>query len=123
MRLIDGDSLIERMKNTWDMQELYLPVHFMDLVEDEPTVGKWISVKNRLPEEKVNPITQDFTEVICFCDFGGIPRRTDIRTYKFGKRCWAEGGHFWHDGQVMDGVITHWMPLPEPPEEETSDKA
>lgn len=37
-RLIDADSLIERMKYTWDMQELYLPVHFIDLIEDEPTI-------------------------------------------------------------------------------------
>lgn len=79
-------------------------------------MAEWISVEDRLPEEKVNSLTHDFAEVICFCDFGGIPRRTDVRMYKFGKRSWSEEGHFWNGGQTMDGIVTHWMPLPEPPE-------
>lgn len=47
MRLIDADKVREKMKNTFDMQELYLPTHFMELVIDEvPTVdpvkhGRW----------------------------------------------------------------------------------
>ena len=45
----------------------------------------WISVKDRLPEPKINPITMDFQEIICFCDFGGEPKRTDVRVYKYGK--------------------------------------
>ena len=75
-------------------------------------VNAWISVKDRMPEEKTNWITQNYAEVICAVDFGGVPRRRDVRTYKFGK------GHFWHGPQVMDGVVTHWMPLPNPPKEE-----
>jgi len=79
---------------------------------------RWISVKDRLPEERINPLTQDFAEVICFCDFGGEPRRTDVRTYKFGKPTWDKDGHFLLGGQIMDGVITHWQYLPEPPKED-----
>ena len=78
---------------------------------------EWISVKDRLPETKENPLTMDFQEVICFCDFGGRPKRTDVRTYGFGQRSWEKEPHFLHGQQIMDGVVTHWMPLPEPPKE------
>lgn len=84
------------------------------LLEEQP---KWISVNDRLPEEKMNPLTQDFAEVICFCDFGGRPKRTDIRMYGFGTASYDDKPHFWHGPQIMDGVITHWMPMPEPPME------
>lgn len=78
----------------------------------------WISVKDRLPEGKTNPVTLDFNEVICFCDFGGDPKRTDVRTYKFGTMFGDTRPHFWHGPQIMDGVVTHWQYLPEPPKEE-----
>ena len=77
----------------------------------------WVSVKDRLPEEKINPVTMDFQNVICFCDFGGVPKVTDIRTYGYGTPMGHKEAHFWHGPQIMDGVITHWMPLPEPPKE------
>ena len=35
MRLIDADKLIEDMEDTWDMQDLYLPIHFKELLIDE----------------------------------------------------------------------------------------
>ena len=73
------------------------------------TKPEWISVNDRLPKEKENWITRNWQDVICCCDFGGEPRRIDVRTYSFGK------GHFWHGPQIMDGVVTHWMQLPEPP--------
>ena len=39
MRLIDADKIYEKMRNTFDMQELYLPMHFQSLIIDEaPTV-------------------------------------------------------------------------------------
>ena len=78
---------------------------------------QWISVKDRLPEGKTNPVTLDFNEVICFCDFGGDPKRTDVRTYKFGTRLGDTKPHFWHGPKIMDGVVTHWQYLPEPPKE------
>lgn len=48
MRLIDADKVREMMENTFDMQDLCLPMHFMGMVVDEvPTVdpvkhGRWI---------------------------------------------------------------------------------
>ena len=71
----------------------------------------WIHVGRKLPEEKINPLTNDFQEVICYCQFGGVPKADDVRTYKYGN------GHFFNGPQIMDAVVTHWQYLPEPPEE------
>lgn len=35
MRLIDVDSLISNVKQKMDMQDLYLPIHFLELIEEE----------------------------------------------------------------------------------------
>ena len=35
MRLIDADKVFEFMKSKIDMQDVYLPIHFMDMVIDE----------------------------------------------------------------------------------------
>lgn len=50
MRLIDADAILEKMRSSMDMQDLYLPSHFMDIVIDNmPTIdahpvehGQWI---------------------------------------------------------------------------------
>ena len=55
---------------------------------------QWISVKERLPENGI--------EVLVVSD--------------------GETGASWHEkgefGWAIGGTVTHWMPLPEPPEEE-----
>lgn len=55
MKLIDADALIEAMQG-WDWQELYLPIHFKELIIDEaPTIDAVQVVRcgdcrNRPPE-------------------------------------------------------------------------
>ena len=50
-RLIDADTVLDKMRDTFDMQELYLPIHLKELVIDEmPTIieadgGKHINGK------------------------------------------------------------------------------
>ena len=73
------------------------------LIRHGVTVQEWISVKDRLPEEKVNCIVHykhaycdnDDYWAIGFCFYDGEKFRIDL-LYK----------------------VTHWMPLPEPPEGE-----
>ena len=52
MRLINADKVPDEMENKFDMQELYLPIHFKELVIDEmPTV-------EAIPKEKVDQAIQ-----------------------------------------------------------------
>ena len=53
MRLIDADKVFEFMKSKIDMQDVYLPIHFMDMVIDEmPTAYDVDKVVEELEEEK-----------------------------------------------------------------------
>lgn len=73
------------------------------LIANGVTVQEWISVKDRLPEEKVNCIVHykhaycdnDNYWAIGFCFYDGEKFRIDL-SYK----------------------VTHWMPLPQPPKGE-----
>ena len=77
-------------------------------------VPHWISVKDRLPEESGNYI------VCCddsSCSYGeGIWYSSDVvvvSEYYEGSWIWYEGGTEWS----LENIVTHWMPLPEPPKE------
>lgn len=75
---------------------------------------KWISVKDRLPDS-------DGIYIVTACDEGcsageGIWYDTVVVTAEYYK-----GGWTWFDGGTeydLDGIVTHWMPMPEPPEED-----
>lgn len=71
----------------------------------KPKTDDWIPVSEYLPEETMNPVTNDFYIYPVTFKNGDI---TDVRYYKFGN------GHWWHGPQVMDDKVTAWMPLPEP---------
>lgn len=59
MRLIDADALIKHMESTFDMQDLYLPVHFKDLIDEQPTIDNeeqpkkahWAKMHGMMPPE------------------------------------------------------------------------
>ena len=128
MRLIDADAL----KKEWSMgdncddcpqntRRCQYDVDFsrMDIcqmIDDAPTAVGWISVKDRLPDRQ--------TPVLVY-----VPSYSDENEEYIGHVAMsyytksARGG-FWAgtDGNVYGaiGIIhdpTHWMPLPEPPEE------
>ncbi len=80
--------------------DFYPEVREKALKEQEPKFGEWISVKDRLPEK--------FKDVLCFFpkkDYGNMMAVDYMET---------EDG--WFARQLKWGVPTHWMPLPEPPE-------
>lgn len=82
-----------------------------ELLKEIDFCGKWISVKDGLPEERINPNTNDFKYVLCATTFG------DTRAYKYGMMDGNTEAHFWHGFGIMDKYVTHWMPSPEPPKE------
>ncbi len=61
---------------------------------------KWISTRERLPE-----INQ---KVLCFC-------RGNI--YEVFKYLGSDGWHSPYNRAYYISFVTHWMPLPEPPNE------
>lgn len=66
--------------------------------------GKWISVKDRLPDT--------FDEVLVYSNDGFI----SIAWRKTEKRKNGIVGWHWNSYPEIFGCITHWMPLPKPPE-------
>jgi hypothetical protein len=76
-------------------------------IENAPAVNRWIPVEDALPESE--------REVLVYVkgDFdNSIP---------FITTAYINSDHDWesdYDGEVIDSKITHWMPLPEPPEKE-----
>lgn len=65
----------------------------------------WIPCEERLPDEKVNPVSQDFYEYQVTARFGEV---TDVRHYKFGN------GHWWNGLGIVDEYVIAWKDRPEP---------
>ena len=122
------DEMSDKMKNEqtaevlrhFDIDMSELREYLRDKEEwrrkQEAAIPKWIPVTERLPEEKISPMTMDYMEYPCV--FDGRDGQREVRYYKFGK------GHFWHGPGCIDEYVTHWaepMPLPEPPKEEDDD--
>jgi hypothetical protein len=68
-------------------------------------VSEWISVKDRLPKNRTRCL-------VCRYDWVTKTRFIDILWFY---RAWLVAP----DYGVADDTVTHWMPLPEPPKEDT----
>ena len=80
------------------------PDRFADhLIANGVTVQEWISVDERLPEEKVNCIVH-YKHAYC-----------DNDDYWAIGICFYDGEKFQMDWSYK---VTHWMPLPQPPKGE-----
>ena len=105
MRLIDADHLDKRIYEEIPLKEfgtIKRMARMREIIEEEPTVGGWISVKERMPEPPA--------QCLVYSD-KRRPRGMETATYtEFG---WMTAAYF--------PEITHWMPLPEPPEEVSGD--
>ena len=71
--------------------------------------SRWIPVTERLPEEKINPNTNNFYSYEVTAVFGKI---TDIRYYCFGRGKWWNG-----PGDVSE-YVKAWREKPEPYKDE-----
>jgi hypothetical protein len=113
MRLIDGDALIkwindQRCADCPDKQDERCAACQWDdaimSIETAPTIGGWISVKDRLPEP------YETVAVIA---------KADCWSYCLG---WLNGDEWVIAEEASEEwAVTHWMPLPEPPKEVSGD--
>ena len=136
MRLIDADELPVRSIDETDLpRDKGLLVVLKEDIDNAPTFelfchyqydgevkepcvegpcpherpqGEWIPVSERLPEEKINPYTTDFDEVLCTTNWG------EVLSLKFGTPILHNKPHFWLGGGIMDEHITAWQYKPEP---------
>lgn len=104
----EAADAIEELQAAVDGYEANIDVEFVkeDGHERIRFVPKWISVKERLPEH--------LTSVIVHRKDGGIFMWEYFNTSPTDE-CWIDDSmnvYSFYD-------VTHWMPLPEPPEEET----
>ncbi len=109
MRLIDADALkaeiIRRRKaaKTLTGVDMVMLTDAQPTVEAEPVV-RWISVKDRLPEKSGD---------VLVCSRGYCLPVTYSQRWK------AFNASDYDDGtKHAINSVTHWMPLPEPPEED-----
>lgn len=65
----------------------------------------WIPVEERLPQEKINPVSQDFYEYQVTARFEDI---LDVRHYKYGR------GHWWNGPGIVDQYVVAWRENPAP---------
>lgn len=104
MRLIDANVLKEELTSHFDLElEPVIEKEVLRMIDEQETIlvkpPKWISVKDRLPEKGTDVIANS---KIC----GVTPAFYD-----------NDGTYYDLNGDGVRGV-THWMPLPEPPEVE-----
>lgn len=74
----------------------------------EAQTPKWISAEERLPEVSVRLLAYEYSAALLVYDGEHMHEAYYCHTTKM-----------WHDASDEDHIIdvTHWMPLPEPPEE------
>ena len=103
-----GDIYLPMMDGPDVIGEYSIPHKFKEKIADHliangVTVQSWIPVTERLPEEKVDCIVH-YKHAYC-----------DIDGYWAIGFCFYDGEKFKFDPAYK---VTHWMPIPEPPEGE-----
>lgn len=118
------ESCIEPARNRQVLKDVdgntWLPMlqdEFRAMADFIERVQGWIPVEERLPEKHSEYI-------VCACDEGE----------PIDERIWGDtvvvcadyydGGFTWYEGNTeydISDIVTHWMPLPEPPKEASHD--
>lgn len=132
MRLIDCDAL----KKEWSMadrcedcpqkviacqyDQVFTRMDICQMLDDAPTVGGWISVKDRLPDDGMTgKLVYDTANGVHICSEAVTIQFPDGKTRISSDRKLVEWMFAnWDRTKPMpDDIthITHWMPLPEAP--------
>ena len=97
LNTLNDDNLADRVIENSDVQRCLSELQ--DILEEAPTLtppNEWVSVEERLPEEK---------------------QRVIVRCERVGTSVgWILWGNWMTDIGPDAGKVTHWMPLPAPPD-------
>ena len=109
------EKLIEILRKPIFPHELVDPIEAVAdyLLDSGVTVQEWISVKDRLPDNKEHDWV--LAQVVEDNGYMHIPK---VMEYRQLRNDWFEETYGWlseHNGLFS---VTHWMPLPEPPKGE-----
>ena len=103
--LIERDAVDRMLYEYAEIRQVYNDMH--DLLMKIPAiVNRWIPCSERLPEI--------WKEVLVVLNSNGYQSIHIGEMQESGD--WMVSGEFWYD--KGDPALTHWMPLPEPPEKE-----
>ena len=83
------------------------------LIANGVTIQKWIPVMERLPDNKEHDWV--LAQVVEDNGYMHLPK---VMEYRQALNDWYEETYGWLSSHNGLFVVTHWMPLPEPPEEE-----
>ena len=97
------EKLVELFISTIGLTPTDAEIYANDFIAHGVTVQEWVSVKERLPKEKVNCIVH-YKHAYC-----------DNDDYWAIGMCFYDGEKFRVDPAYK---VTHWMPMPEPPKGE-----
>ena len=112
--LIDRDALMKEIcgnecGSVCDEECENVMCNYYDYIMDAPAINRWISVEDALPEIDKSYIT--YAETTKYCNHNEIPEELRINVLYFN-------GEEWYDEECRYYNVTHYMPLPEPPEKE-----
>ena len=89
-----------------------------NLIAHGVTVQEWISVTDRLPErdKEVLLIVHGWEDRLYYT--GCLHRQEAERSWLTGIESKASDWKIWGFSYLREPIVTHWMPLPEPPKGE-----
>lgn len=99
MRLIDADKIIEKCIYYFKIgKRLEWMQDVVDLINEQPTVDRWIPCSERLPDES---------------GYYYITVYRKVDNTRFARRANYDSGiWYYEDGDVIYGRIFAWQPLP-----------
>lgn len=107
-------DLAARTRQVRQLQEENAALRQKDAADKD--VGKWISVKDRLPDEDGSYLVTECVGNIWFTSVARYTHKYNgLEVHLIDKAIWYDFDSEYGDFEKVG--ITHWMPLPEPPEE------
>lgn len=132
VRPIDANALLDHIKdlNTWynddgyiygyDMKYpdgMFFPDDIIASIENTPTLtqpNEWVSVEERLPEDDAPAGRKQITVLVC-----SKAKKVLVASRIYEPERDYNGKVYparWRWSKLMNNYVTHWMPLPAPPD-------